>query len=96
VGLKQLQIDPINEVYASLNIGDEVQGEVVKILPIGAIIKLNNGLSALAVTKENSDRANVATHHIYKLNAQVKGYISYINRDKRKINIITNRKTETN
>ena len=94
VGLKQNQENPMDKIYSGLSIGDEVEGEVVKILPIGAIIRLDNGLTALAITKENSDRANVATHHIYKLNARVKGEISYINTETRKINIITNKKKD--
>ncbi len=94
VGLKQLQDNPINELFNSLNMGDVVEGEVVKILPVGAVIKLDNGLTALAVTKENSDRANVATHHLYKLHSRVKGEICYLNRDNHKINILTNKKKD--
>ena len=94
IGLKQLQTNPLDELFNSLSVGDMVEGEVIKILPVGAIIKLDNGLNALAVTKENSDRANVATHHIYKLNARVKGCLSYINKETHKLNIITNIKTE--
>lgn len=91
VGLKQLTTNPKDAIFNSLNIGDEVEGEVVKILPVGALIKLTNGLTALAITKENSDKANVATHHIYKLNSNVKGYISYKNEETHKLNIITNK-----
>lgn len=94
VGLKQLKTNPRDEAFASLKIDDEVEGTVVKILPVGAIIRLDNGFSAMAITKDNSDRANVATHHLFKLNSRVKGYISYLNAEKHKINIITNRKTE--
>lgn len=94
VGLKQLVESPLDKLYNDLNLGDEVEGEVVKILQVGAVIKLNNGLTALAITKDNSDRANVATHHIYKLGARVKGYISHKNTEKRKLNIITNIKSE--
>jgi len=94
VGLKQNQENPMDKIYNELNIGDEVEGEVVKILPVGAVIRLDCGVTALAITKENSDRANVATHHIYKLNSRVKGEISYINRETRKINIITNKKKD--
>lgn len=94
VGLKQLQVNPLDEVFNSLKLEDEVEGTVEKILPVGAVIKLNNGLTAMAITKENSDRANVATHHIYKLGARVKGYISNINQEKRKLNIITMAKKE--
>ena len=55
------------------------------------IVKLNNGLTALALTKENTDKSFVATHHIYKLGANVKGYISNINKVEHKLNIITNK-----
>lgn len=94
VGLKQMKESPITQLFNSLNLGDEVEGEVVKILPVGALIKLTNGLTAMAITRENSDRANVATHHIYKLKAQVKGYISYLDQEKQKLNIITNQRKE--
>jgi small subunit ribosomal protein S1 len=96
VGLKHLQENPIDKLFNELNYGDEVEGVVTKILPVGAVVKLDNGLTAMAITKDNSDRANVATHHIYKLNARVKGYISYKDDERHKINIITNIKKETN
>ena len=94
VGLRQLTKNPLDVLFESLNIGDEVEGVVSKILPAGAVITLDNGASAFAVTRENSDRANVATHHIYKLNSRVKGYISHINRHYHKLNIITNQKKD--
>lgn len=94
VGLKQNQENPMDKIYNELFVGGEVEGEVVKILPVGAVIKLDCGVTALAITKENSDRANVATHHIYKLNSRVIGEISYINLETRKINIITNKKKD--
>jgi len=94
VGLKQNQENPMDKIYNELFVGEEVEGEVVKILPVGAVIKLDCGVTALAITKENSDRANVATHHIYKLGSRVKGEISYINLETRKINIITNKKKD--
>ena len=94
VGLKQNQENPMDKIYNELNVGDAVEGEIVKILPVGAVIKLDCGVTALAITKENSDRANVATHHIYKLGNRVKGEISYINRETRKINLITNKKKD--
>ena len=94
VGLKQLTENPTDKIWNSLNLGDEVEGVVAKILPVGAVIELDNGLSALAVTRENSDRANVATHHIYKLNSRVKGYISRIDKERKKMNLITNYKVK--
>lgn len=94
VGLKQLTENPLDKLYEEIKIGDIYEGEVVKILPVGAIIKLDNGLNALAITRENTDKSNVATHHIYKLHSRVKGYISTVDIEKHKLNIITNYKTE--
>lgn len=94
VGLKQTQTNPLDEIFLGLNLGDVVEGTVVKILPVAAVIKLDNGLTAMAITRENSDRANVATHHLYKLNSRVKGEISYLNKKYHKINILTNKKVE--
>lgn len=91
IGIKQLAPNPADEIFDKIHVGDEVEGVVAKILPIGAIVKLNNGLTALALTKENTDKSFVATHHIYKLGANVKGYISNINKVEHKLNIITNK-----
>ena len=90
VGLKQLKESPYEKLFASISLGDEVEGEVVKILPVGAVIKLDNGLTALAITKENTDKANVATHHIYKLHSRVKGFISNKDDERKKLNLLTN------
>lgn len=89
VGLKQLQANPMEAKFDELSVGDEVEGVVDKILPVGAIIKLDNGFKALAITKENSDRANVATHYLYKLNSRIKGIISHLDKEKFKINLLT-------
>ncbi len=92
LGLKQTKENPRDKIFNSLSLGDVVEGEVIKILPVGAVIRLDNGLNAMAITRENSDRANVQTHYIYKLHSRVKGYISQLNKEKKKINIITNQK----
>lgn len=89
VGIKQLTSDPKDALFDTLNLGDQVEGSVIKILPVGALIKLDNGITALAITRENTDKANVATHHIYKLNSRVNGYISNINKETKRVNIIT-------
>lgn len=94
LGLKQLKPNPLDEIFATINIGDECEGTVEKIFPSGAIIKLNNGISAFAITRENSENINTATHHIYKLGARVNGYISYIDNKNHKVNIITLKKKE--
>ncbi|MBQ3502444.1 MAG: 30S ribosomal protein S1 [Clostridia bacterium] len=94
VGLKQMRENPLDAVFAEINVGDEHSGVVEKIFPSGAIIRLDNGLSAFALTRENSENVNTATHHIYKLGATVSGYISNIDIENHKLNIITLKKKE--
>lgn len=94
LGLKQLKVNPLDEIFKQINLGDEYTGVVERIYPSGAMIKLNNGLTAFALTRENSESVNTATHHIYKLGATVNGYISNIDYENHKLNIITLKKKE--
>ena len=94
LGLKQLKENPLDNMFKEINLGDEHTGTVERIYPSGAMIKLDNGLTAFALTRENSENVNTATHHIYKLGATVSGYISNIDYDNHKLNIITLKKKE--
>jgi len=92
LGLKQLKHNPLDELFYEVKLGDEVEGVVEKIFPVGALIRLDNGLTAFAITQENSDKVNTATHYLYKLGARVNGYISNIDEERKKLNIITKKK----
>ena len=92
LGLKQLKPNPLDELFNEVKLGDEVEGVVEKIFPVGALIRLDNGLTAFAITQENSDKVNTATHYLYKLGARVNGYISNIDEERKKLNIITKKK----
>ena len=94
LGLKQLKENPLDAIFAEINLGDEHTGVVERIYPSGAMIRLDNGLTAFALTRENSESVNTATHHIYKLGATVSGYISSIDSENHKLNIITLKKKE--
>ena len=92
LGLKQMKENPLDAVFDEVKLGDEVSGVVEKIFPTGALIRLDNGLTAFALTQENSERVNTATHYIYKLGATVTGYISNKDLERKKLNIITKKK----
>ena len=94
LGLKQLRANPLDEIFKQINLGDEHSGVVERIYPSGAMIRLDNGLTAFAITRENSENVNTATHHIYKLGATVSGFISNIDYENHKLNIITLKKKE--
>lgn len=92
LGLKQMKPNPLDYLFNEVKLGDEVEGVVEKIFPVGALIRLDNGLTAFAITQENSDKVNTATHYLYKLGARVNGYISNIDDERKKLNIITKKK----
>ena len=92
LGLKQLKENPLDAIFEQVQVGDEVSGVVEKIFPTGALIRLENGLTAFALTQENSERVNTATHYLYKLGAMVSGYISNKDLERKKLNIITKKK----
>lgn len=90
VGVKQLFKDPAIQKLEELKIGQRIMGKVVKVLPNGAVFELDNGLNAFAYTKDNTDRANVETHYLYKLGKSYETEISNINKLSKKITVITN------
>lgn len=94
VGIKQMRENPMDSIFEQINLGDEHSGIVEKIFPSGALIRLDNGLTAFALTRENSENVNTATHYIYKLGTTVSGYISNIDKENYKLNIITLKKKE--
>lgn len=94
LGIKQMTPNPLDEIFNQVKLGDEYTGTVERIFPTGALIKLENGLTAFALTRENSESVNTATHYIYKLGAKVSGYISSIDKENHKLNIITLKKKE--
>ena len=51
---KRLQPNPITEKIKTLNVGDVVNGEVIRILPFGAVIKFNENLEGILHVKEAS------------------------------------------
>lgn len=94
LGLKQMKENPLDAIFEEVSLGDELTGVVEKIYPTGAMIRLENGLTAFALTQENSERVNTATHYIYKLGQTVTGYISNKDEDRKKLNIITKKKKD--
>ena len=51
---KRLQPNPLTEKIKKLSIGDVVNGQVVKILPFGAVIKFNDEIEGILHVKEAS------------------------------------------
>ena len=63
LGLKQLQDDPMTEKVKEVEVGENYEGEVIKILAFGAVIKLPNGATGLLHISEVTDNK---TRNIYE------------------------------
>lgn len=71
LSLKALQESPKRKAINSLLVGDQYEGEVVKILNFGAIIKLENGATGLLHIKNATEANNKQIYEIVKLDQKV-------------------------
>ena len=72
LSLKALEESPKTKAIKELIIGQVYQGEVVKILNFGAIIRLENGASSLLHIKNATEANNRQIYEIVKLDQKVK------------------------
>lgn len=71
LGLKQILPDPMVEKIENLKIGETVEGEVQKLLPFGAIVKLENGISGLMHISTITERRDVGMHEFVHVGDKV-------------------------
>lgn len=88
VGYKQMFDNPMIEIISHMKPGDSVTGEVIKLYPSGALIRLTNGATAFAFTKDNTDKLNVPTHNIFHLKETVSGIIGSIDYETSRLSFI--------
>lgn len=72
LSLKALQENPKTLAIKELEIGEIYQGQVVKILKFGAIVKLENGASGLLHIKNATESNNQQIYEIVKLDQKVR------------------------
>ena len=58
LGLKQTQEDPWQRIVSTYNIGDELEGNVTKVVTFGAFVEIMDGVEGLVHISE------LATHHV--------------------------------
>lgn len=85
LGLKQLEENPKTKALKLLNVGEVHAGSVTKILPFGAIIKLENQLDGLLHISNASDDTNKRIYEIVKLGDKVNVEIINIDIAKNKL-----------
>jgi len=86
VGLKQNNEDPKITAIKSLKFSEVYEGEVIKILPFGAIILLENGAQGLLHVSDATQKNDKRIYEIVKLNDKVKVGVKSISDDNTKVN----------
>ena len=86
VGLKQNNEDPRITAIKNLKFSDVYEGEVIKILPFGAIIKLENGAEGLLHISDATQKNDKRIYEIVKLGEKVNVGVKSISDDNKKVN----------
>ncbi len=85
LSLKALQESPKLKILKELKVGEIHQGEVVKILKFGALIKLENSLIGLLHIKNATNENNKQIYEIVKLDEKINVEILEINIEEERI-----------
>ena len=85
LGLKQLEISPREEAIKSLEVGNVYKGKVVKLLPFGAIINLENDASGLLHISNATEKLDKNIYEIVKLDDEVEVIVINVDEDKMKV-----------
>jgi ribosomal protein S1 len=85
---KQLAAHPFDEQAAKLTVGDIVEGEVVKILPFGAVLKLDSGLEGLVHISEVTSKTYVKNvHEVCKAGERKSAMVKEIDVEKKRLSL---------
>lgn len=85
LGYKQLQESKKQESLKKVKIGETFEGKSIKLLPYGAIIKLENGLEGLLHIRNATEDTRQQIHQIVKLGETLKVNVKNIDLEKARI-----------
>ncbi|HRI05522.1 MAG TPA: S1 RNA-binding domain-containing protein [Candidatus Dojkabacteria bacterium] len=85
--VKRLQKDPWSEAISSHKIGDVVDGEIQKVVPYGAFVRIGGGLNGLVHISEMSDKLVKDPADIVKVGDKVKVKILSISSTERHLGL---------
>ncbi len=87
LGLKQTQIDPWMELTKKYAIGDVVEGKVIKIVPFGAFVQIEEGIEGLVHISEIAVYSVEKPEEVVSIEDKVKVKIIDIDFDRRRIGL---------
>jgi small subunit ribosomal protein S1 len=85
--VKRLQNDPWSEAISQYKVGDVVEGEVQKVVPYGAFVRIGKGLNGLIHISELSDQLVKDPNDIVKQGEEVKVKILSISSTERHLGL---------
>lgn len=86
VGLKQNNEDPKITAIKNLKLSEIYEGEVVKLLPFGAIVRLDNGAEGLLHVSDATQKNDKRIYEIVKVGDRVKVGVKTISENNTKVN----------
>jgi len=87
LGIKQLSVDPWEEINTLFKIGDLVTGKVSKITNYGAFVELQNDIDGLVHISQISEERIEKVKDVFKVGDEVKARVVKIDRDERRIGL---------
>ncbi len=87
LGIKQLSVDPWEEIDSLFKIGDLVTGKVSKITNYGAFVELKNDIDGLVHISQISEDRVGKIKDVLKVGDEVKARVVKIDRDERRIGL---------
>jgi len=87
LGMKQLSVDPWDEIDTHFKIGDLVHGKVNKITSYGAFVELNEGIDGLVHISQISEDRIEKVKDVLKVGDEIKARVIKIDRDERRIGL---------
>lgn len=87
LGLKQLAIDPWENIQTLYRIGDVVQGSITKITSYGAFVELQDGIDGLVHISQISEDRVEKIKDVISVGQEVSARVIKIDRDERRIGL---------
>ncbi len=87
LGMKQLSVDPWDEIDTHFKIGDLVNGKVNKITSYGAFVELNEGIDGLVHISQISEDRIEKVKDVLNVGDEIKARVIKIDRDERRIGL---------
>lgn len=87
LGMKQVEVDPWQEIETLYKIGDMVQGKVTKITAFGAFIELSHKIDGLIHISQLSDERVERVKDVLKVGDDVEARVIKIDKDDRRIGL---------